>query len=92
MANYCWVYGVIHFSCALKTVGGRVRGERDRGSATAIGPRTTGQGITASPPPPSDTAGQSVDVAGGGGCARETAGSGRVSAAVAHLSKRRRAA
>jgi len=67
---------------------GRVRGERDRGSATAIGPRTTGRGITASPP--SDTAGQSVDVAGG--WARETAGSGRVSGAVAHLSKRRRAA
>ena len=36
------------------------------GSATAIGPRTTGRGITASPLP-SDTAGQSVDVAG---CAR----------------------
>ena len=41
-------------------------------------------------PPPSDTAGQSVDVAGG--WVRETAGSGRVSGAVAHLSKRRRAA
>jgi len=40
-------------------------GERDRGSATAIGPRTTGRGITASPFP-LDTAGQSVDVAGGG--------------------------
>jgi len=26
---------------------GRVRGERDRGSAMAIGPRTTGRGITA---------------------------------------------
>ena len=42
------------------------------------------------PPPPSDTAGQSVDVAEG--WARETAGSGRVSGAVAHLSKLRRAA
>ena len=36
-------------SCALKTVRGRVRGESDRGSATAIGPRTTGR---ESPPPP----------------------------------------
>jgi len=41
-------------------------------------------------PPPSDTAGQSVDVVGG--WARETASSGRVSGAVAHLSKSRRAA
>jgi len=65
------------------------RGESDRGSATAIGPRTTSRGITASHPP-SDTAGQSVDVAGG--WVRETAGSGRVSGAVVHLSKRRRAA
>jgi len=65
-------------------------GERDRGSATAIGPWTTGRGITASPLLLSDTAGQSVDVAGG--CARETAGSGRVSGAVVHLSNSRRAA
>jgi len=41
-------------------------------------------------PLPSDTAGQSVNIAGG--WERETAGIGRVSAAVAHLSKRRRAA
>ena len=37
-------------------------GDRDRGSTTAIGPRMTGRGITAYTP--SDTAGQSVDVAG----------------------------
>jgi len=35
---------------------GEGTGERDRGSATAIGPRTTGRGITASHP--SDAAGQ----------------------------------
>ena len=48
-------------ACSKRSGGGY--GERDRGSATAIGPRTTGRGITASPLP-SDTAGQSVDVAG----------------------------
>jgi len=47
---------------ATKTSGGRVRGERDRGSKMAIGHRTTGRGITV---PPSDATGQSVDVAGG---------------------------
>jgi len=40
-------------------------------------------------PPPSDAAGQSVDVKGG--WVRKTAGSGRVSGAVAHVSKCRRA-
>ena len=59
-------------SCALKTVRVSVRGERDQGSATAIGPRTTGRGITASPLP-SDTAGQSVDVVGGGRVKRRAA-------------------
>ena len=38
------------FYCAMLCIRGRVWRERDRGSATAIGPRTTGQGITASPP------------------------------------------
>ena len=79
------------------------RGKRDRGSATAIGPRTTGRGITASPPP----VGHRWTISRRRGvCARETAGSGRVSGAlatavvilrndgraVAHLSKSRRAA
>ena len=74
-------------SGAHKTAGAGT-GERDRGSTTAIGLRTTGRGITASPP-----VGHRwtiVDVAGG--CVRETAGSGHVSGAVAHLSKSRRAA
>jgi len=70
------------------------RGVEYGGSATGEcnghWPADDGPGITASPPPPSDTAGQSVDVAAGG--ARETAGSGRVSGAVAHLSKCRCAA
>ena len=48
-----------------------------------IGPLTTGRGI----PPPSDTAGQSVDVAGR--WARKTAGIGRVSGAMVHMSKHR---
>jgi len=54
-----------------KTAGGLVQEERDRGSLMAIGPQTVGRGITM---PPSDTAGQSVDVAG---WACKTAGSGR---------------
>ena len=53
-----------------KTAGGLVQEERDRGSLMAIGPQTVGREITM---PPSDTAGQSVDVAG---WARKTAGSG----------------
>ena len=64
------------------------------GSATdeaqwPIGPQTTGWGIAA-PSPLSDAAGQLVDVVGG--WARKMAGSGRVSSAVAHLSKRRHGA
>jgi len=67
---------------------GEGTGERDRGSATAIGPWTTGRGITASPcRTPLDNRSMSR-----AGWARETAGSGRVSGAVAHLSKSRRAA
>jgi len=49
---------------APKTAGERYGGARP-GSATAIGPRTMGQGITT--PRPSDVAGQSVDVVGGTG-------------------------
>jgi len=63
------------------------RGERDRGSATAIGPQTTGQGITASPRRTSLDNRSTSCV----GWARETAGSGRVSGAVAHVSKSRHA-
>ena len=64
--------------------------ECDRGSAAAIGPRTTGQGITASPRrTPLDNDNRLTSLAG---WAREMAGSGRVSGAVAHLSKSRRAA
>jgi len=51
-----------------------------------IGPQMMGRGITATPPP-SDVAGQLVDVVGG--WVRETAGSGRVSGAMVHLSKYR---
>ena len=65
--------------------------EYDRGSTTAIGPRTTGRGITASPhrrtPLDNDNRLTSLE-----GWAREMAISGRVSGAVAHLSKHRRAA
>ena len=66
-----------------------------RGSATdeakwPIGPQTTGWGIAAPSPPLSDAAGQLVDVVGG--WARKMAGSGRVSGAMAHLSKCRRVA
>ena len=67
-------------SGAPKTARGEGTGERDRGSTTATGPRTTGQGITASLPPhrmPLDAE----------GWARETASSGRVSGAVAHCQK-----
>jgi len=60
-------------------------GERDRGSTTAIGPLTTGRGITASLPPVGRRWTRE-------GWARETASSGRVSGAVVHLSKSRRAA
>jgi len=63
---------------------GEGTGERDRESATAIGPRTTGQGIAASPPVGRRWTWE--------GWARETASSGRVSGAVVHLSKSRRAA
>ena len=59
--------------------------ERDRGSTTAIGPQMKGRGITASPP----TVGCRWTREG---WARETVSSGRVSGAVAHLSKSRRAA
>ena len=75
----------------------------DRGSATAIGPRTT---AGESPPPPSRRTPLDNRSTSRGGCVRETAGSGRVSGAVAtavvilrndgravaHLSKSRRAA
>ena len=65
-------------------------GERDRGSATAIGPLTTGRGIIASPRrTPLDNDNRLTSLAG---WAREMAGSGRVSGAVAHLSKSRRTA
>ena len=57
-----------------------VTGEAQRPSA----PRTTGQGITASPPVGRRWTRE--------GWARETASSGRVFGAVAHLSKSRRAA
>ena len=60
------------------------RTQNDRGSATAIGPRTTGQGITASPHQTS-LDNRSTSRAG---WARETAGSSRVSGAVVHPSKR----
>ena len=59
-------------------------GELDRGSTTAVGPRTTGRGITAYPPVGRCWTWE--------GWARETASSCRVSGAVAHLSKSRRAA
>jgi len=58
------------------------------GSATAIGPQTTDRGITASPHQTSLDNRSTSRV----GWACETAGSGRVSSAVAHLSKSRRAA
>jgi len=66
---------------------GEGTGERDRGSATANGPRMMGRGITPSRRTPLDNRSTSR-----GGWARETADSGHVSGAVAHLSKRRRAA
>jgi len=76
-------------SCALKTVRGEGTGGERRGSATAIGPRTTGREITASPP----TVGHRWTIGRcRGGWARETAGSVRVSGAVVHLSKCRHAA
>jgi len=59
-------------------------GERDRGSTTAIGPRTTGREI---PPPPPVGRRWTRE-----GWASETASSGQVSGAMAHLSKSRRAA
>jgi len=63
-------------------------GERNRGSAKSIGPLTTGRGITASPRrTPLDNRSTSR-----AGWATETASSGRVSGAVAHLSKSRCAA
>jgi len=67
---------------------GQGTGDRDWGSTTAIGPRTTDWGVTASlRRTPLDN--RSTSRAGWG---RETASSGRVSGAVAHLSKLRRAA
>jgi len=57
-----------------------VPGELDRGSTTTIGPRTTGRRITASPVGRRWTR---------EGWAREMASRGRVSGAVAHLSKSR---
>jgi len=63
-------------------------GERDRGSTMAIGYRTTGREITASPRL-TLLDNRSTSRAG---WARETAGSGQVSGAMAHLSKSRRAA
>ena len=75
-------------SGAPKTAGGRVWGDCDRVSTMAIGPWTTGRGIIASPRRmPLDN--RSTLRAG---WARETVGSGRISCAVAHLSKSRRAA
>jgi len=73
-------------SGAPKTAGGSVRGARDRGSAIAIGPQTTGRGITALP------VGRRWRSTSRAGWARETAGSGQVFGTVAHLSKHRRAA
>ena len=60
------------------------RTKNDQGSATAIGPRTTGRGITASPRRTS-LDNRSTSRAG---WARETAGSSRVSGAVVHPLKR----
>jgi len=61
----------------------RVWGSVTREAQWPISPRTTGRGIAA--PPPVDAAGQSVNIAGGWAC--ETARSGRVSGAVAHVLK-----
>ena len=61
------------------------QGERDRWSAMADRPADDGMGNSRPFPPLSDAAGQLVDVVGG--WARKMAGSGRVSSAVAHLSK-----
>jgi len=67
-------------------------GERDRGRAMADRPADDGPGNRRAAPPPSplDAAGQSVNVAEG--WASKTTGSGRISVAVAHLAKTRRAA
>jgi len=60
-------------------------GESATGEAQwSISPWTMGRGIVA--PPSSDAAGQLIDVAGG--WARETVGSGQVSGAMVHVSKR----
>ena len=75
---------------ALQKRPGEGTGEHDRGSAVVIGPRTTGRGITASPRrTPLDNDNRLTSLAG---WAREMAISGRVSGAVAHLSKSRHAA
>ena len=89
---------------------GEGTGKRDRGSATAIGPWTTGRGITAisRAHPASDVNRLSLSrgvrrgsqtpldndnrLTSLAGWAREMAGSGRVSGAVAHLFKSRHAA
>ena len=65
--------------------GRRLQGEHDLESAMADRPPDNGLGNRR--PPPLDTAGQTVDVAVR--WARETAGSGRVSAALVRVSKHR---
>ena len=87
LRDRCWIAG------GGREGGGAITGRTRCRSRPMTGVhrrlRTTGR-ESQPPPSPSDTAGQSVDVAGG--WAPETASSGRVSGAVAHLSKRRRAA
>ena len=61
------------------------RRERNRGSTMVDQPQDNGPGNRC-PPPSSDAAGQLIDVAGD--WARETAGSGQVSGAMVHVSKR----
>jgi len=85
------------FTCGRSTSPAVARSKRPGGTGGARPgmcnghrPADYGTGNHGLPPPPSDTAGQSVDVAGG--WARETASSGQVSGAMAHLSKSRHAA
>ena len=68
-----------------KRLGEGATGECDQGSAMADRPLDDGTGNRR--PPPSDAAGQSVDVAGG--WTRKMAGSSRFSGTVAHPSKHR---
>jgi len=72
-------------SGAPETAGARVRAERDRGNAMAIGPRGPDDGPENHPPPCwTSLDNRSTSRAG---WARETAGSSRVSGALAHVSK-----